>query len=87
MLYHTFKFGQEWVFLGISLGLRPREIPRKTHSCPHLNVWYITFFCSAFKEELSIARDIAEFEKNKPVAKPISTLEGLNVSQSLVFSN
>ena len=34
-------------------------------------------YFSEKEEELSIARDIAEFEKNKHVAKPSNTLGGL----------
>ena len=34
MFLFSSELGMAWVFLGISLGLRPREIPRKTHAIP-----------------------------------------------------
>ena len=34
MLLFPSEVGVAWVFLGISLGLRPREIPRKTQATP-----------------------------------------------------
>jgi hypothetical protein len=40
----------------------------------------LTFCCSVEKEELSAARDIAEFEKNKPLLKPVNRLDAMNVS-------
>ena len=36
-------------------------------------------YFSEKEEELSIARDIAEFEKNKHLAKPSNTLDGMRV--------
>ena len=34
MKYHQSKFGQVGLFLGMSLGLRPHDIPRKSPTCP-----------------------------------------------------
>ena len=44
----------------------------------------LTFYCVC-KEDMSVARDIAEFEKNKPFAKPISMQDGFNVSEYFGF--
>ena len=55
MLYDQSMLGQEQLFLGMSLGPAPlhfapfrngpRDIPRKSCSCPRFDWWYITF-CS-----------------------------------------
>ena len=41
--------------------------------------WFLDQYCSEKEEELLIARDIAEFEKNKHLAKPSNTLDGMRV--------
>ena len=33
--------GRVWIFLGMSLGLRPRDIPRKIHTLPCLDGRYV----------------------------------------------
>jgi hypothetical protein len=59
MLYHQSKLGQEQLFLRMSLGpapLRftqflngPRDIPRKTCSCPRFDWWHITLLIPRVK--------------------------------------
>ena len=42
MLLFSSEFEMSWVFLGISLGLHPREIPQKTHAIPQSDETSIT---------------------------------------------
>ena len=44
MQYLPSKLGRVWLFLGMSLGLRPRDIPRKSQTLPRLDGRYIPFF-------------------------------------------
>ena len=45
-------------------------------------IWekFLNHYNSEKEEELSIARDIAEFEKNNHLAKPSNTLDGMRVN-------
>ena len=47
IVYLLSKLGRLWVSLGMSLGLRPRDIPRKTHTLPRLDGKYIIFLVLA----------------------------------------
>ena len=44
IVYLPSKFGRIWVILGMSLRLRPRDIPWKTHTLPCLDGKYIIYY-------------------------------------------
>ena len=48
-----------------------------------LGIWeyLLDHYCSEKEDELSFARDIAEFEKNRHLAKPSNTLDGMRVER------
>ena len=43
IIYLPSKLRRVWIFLGMSLRLRPRDIPRKIHTLPHLDGRYVIY--------------------------------------------